>query len=124
VKFVGWRTDRGALLKAADVCIFPSREEPFGNVILEAWAYGVPLVAAASKGPAWLVRPGHDAMLVPVDDVGALTDAVKQVLSSEGLRQRLVTNGFRRLAAEFSELTVMDQYTRLFERVMRSPLKL
>ena len=51
VRFLGWRTDRGALLAAADVCVLPSRWEPFGTVMLEAWAAGTPLVAAASQGP-------------------------------------------------------------------------
>ena len=51
VRFLGWRTDRGALLRAADICVLPSRWEPFGTVMLEAWAAGTPLVAAASQGP-------------------------------------------------------------------------
>ena len=50
-RFLGWRSDRGALLRAADICVLPSRWEPFGTVMLEAWAAGMPLVAAASQGP-------------------------------------------------------------------------
>src|SRR5262249_26461488 len=55
VRFLGWRTDRGALLAAANICVLPSRWEPFGTVMLEAWAAGTPLLAAASKGPAALI---------------------------------------------------------------------
>src|SRR5262249_59953116 len=40
VRFLGWRMDRGALLAAADICVLPSRWEPFGTVMLEAWAAG------------------------------------------------------------------------------------
>ncbi|MEQ9350512.1 MAG: glycosyltransferase, partial [Alphaproteobacteria bacterium] len=43
VRFLGWRTDRGALLKAADVCAFPSRYEPLGTVTVEAWAHDTPI---------------------------------------------------------------------------------
>ncbi|HEX3653085.1 MAG TPA: glycosyltransferase [Rhizomicrobium sp.] len=117
VKFLGWRTDRSALLKAADVCVFPSREEPFGNVVVEAWAYGSPLVAAASTGPAWLARDGEDAMLVPVDDPGALAQGVRDVLASKGLANRLVENGRKRIETEFSEHVVIGQYVDMFERV-------
>ena len=117
VRFLGWRNDRGALLKAADVCVFPSREEPFGNVVVEAWAYGTPLVAAASTGPAFLIKPGEDAILVPVDNVEALADGIRQVLASKELAAKLVANGRKRVEAEFSEKAVIGQYTRMFEQV-------
>jgi glycosyltransferase involved in cell wall biosynthesis len=117
VKFLGWRTDRGALFKAADICLFPSREEPFGNVVVEAWAYGVPLVTAASKGPAWLVRPNEDAVLVPMNDDIALAEGIAAVLSSKTFAAQLVANGRRRIAAEFSEHAVIGEYGRVFERV-------
>ena len=55
VKFLGWRNDRASLFKTADLCVYPSREEPFGNVVVEAWACGTPLVTTASTGPRWLV---------------------------------------------------------------------
>lgn len=117
VKFLGWRTDRGALLKAADVCVFPSREEPFGNVVVEAWAYGAPLVAAASTGPAWLARNGEDALLVPVDDPEALAQGIRDVLTSKDLANRLVENGRKRIETEFSENVVIGQYLDMFEQV-------
>ncbi len=71
VKFLGWRNDRAGLYKAADVCVYPSREEPFGNVVVEAWLCGVPIVTTASTGPAWLARNGEDAILTPIDDAAA-----------------------------------------------------
>ena len=52
VRFLGWRTDPSALYRAADVCVFPSRYEPLGNVVIQAWAHGLPVVAAESQGPA------------------------------------------------------------------------
>ena len=42
VRFLGWRNDRKALLEASDVCVLPSRYEPFGTVIIEAWAMTKP----------------------------------------------------------------------------------
>lgn len=119
VKFLGWRTDRGALLKAADICVFPSREEPFGNVVVEAWAYGAPLVAAASTGPAWLARNREDAILVPVDDAVALAEGIREVLASKTLADRLRENGRKRVEKEFSEAAVIGQYVEMFEKVRR-----
>jgi glycosyltransferase involved in cell wall biosynthesis len=119
VRFLGWRTDRGALLKAANVCVFPSREEPFGNVVVEAWAYGAPLVAAASTGPAWLTRNGEDAVLVPVDNLEALAQGIRDVLTSRDLAARLVENGRKRIETEFSEKVVIWQYADMFRKVQR-----
>jgi glycosyltransferase involved in cell wall biosynthesis len=45
VRFLGWRNDASALYRSADVCVFPSRFEPLGNVVIQAWAHGLPIVA-------------------------------------------------------------------------------
>ena len=50
VRFLGWRDDASSLYRAADLCLFPSRFEPLGNVVIQAWAHGLPIVAAASQG--------------------------------------------------------------------------
>src|SRR5882762_2023658 len=82
VKFLGWRNDRAGLFNAADLCVYPSREEPFGNVVVEAWSCGVPLVTTASTGPKWLVKDGEDAIVTPVDDVTALAKGIWKVVST------------------------------------------
>jgi glycosyltransferase involved in cell wall biosynthesis len=119
VKFLGWRDDRAALYKAADVCVYPSREEPFGNVVIEAWSCGVPIVSTASTGPAWLARNGEDAILVPVDDAMALAAAIRSVISSKPLAERLAAAGKRRVAEEFSEHAIVKRYIDVFEKVRR-----
>ena len=63
VRFLGWRSDAGALYRTADVCVFPSRYEPLlaqHRASFQAWAYGLAVVAAASKGPASLIHDGED----------------------------------------------------------------
>ena len=114
VRFLGWRDDRSALLKAADVCLLPSRSEPFGNVVLNAWAHGVPLVASASQGPGKLVRDGEDGLLVPVDNAGALAGQVNAVLGDRALAKRLIAGGLSRTAAEFSESAVVERYLAVY----------
>ncbi len=80
IRFLGWRSDRAALFAAADLCVYPSREEPFGNVVVEAWSCGVPLIATRTPGPSWLIRDNEDAILAPVDDVAALAEAIRILL--------------------------------------------
>lgn len=117
VRFLGWRTDRSALLRAADVCVFPSRWEPNGTVVVEAWAHGTPLVTTASAGPAWITRPNADAVVTPVDDAGALAVGIRSVLASPEMRARLIANGLARVKGEFSEAAVVGQYIELFQRL-------
>ncbi len=119
VKFLGWRSDRAALYKAADLCVYPSRQEPFGNVVVEAWSCGVPIVTTASTGPAWLARNNEDAIITPVDDVEAFAEGIRRVIGSNELAARLVAAGRRRVSEEFSEAAIVRQYIALFEKVRR-----
>lgn len=114
VRFLGWRNDPSALYRAADVCVFPSRFEPLGNVVIQAWAHGLPVVAAESQGPKALIRPERDGLLVPIDDAGALAEAVRRLLDKPKLRAGLAAAGLKRVAAEFSEAAVVAQWTALF----------
>lgn len=119
VRFLGWRADRSALLRAADICVFPSRIEPFGNVIIDAWAHGTPLIAAASAGPRETVRPNIDAILVPVDDASALAAAVRDLIGNKEKAAALAAAGAERCESEFSEGKVVGAYVDLFERLAR-----
>jgi glycosyltransferase involved in cell wall biosynthesis len=118
IRFPGWRSDRAAIYRVADICVYPSREEPFGNVVVEAWCCGVPLISTRTAGPSWLVRDGEDAVLVPVDDATALAVAISRLLGSAALRQSLVSAGRRRVTAEFSRPAVVAQYTDLFRTLI------
>jgi len=117
VRFLGWRDDRSSLLRSADVCLVPSRYEPFGNVVLNAWAHEVPLVAAASQGPKYLLKNGDDGLLIPVDDSDALAGAVNQILGDSEFAGSLARQGKRRAARDFSEAEVVRQYCELFQEL-------
>jgi glycosyltransferase involved in cell wall biosynthesis len=114
VRFLGWRTDASALYRAADVCVFPSRHEPLGNVVIQAWAHGLPVVAAKSQGPAALIEEGRDGLLIDIDDAPALAEGVRALIRDNKLRARLADRGRRRVAAEFSEAAVVGQWKALF----------
>lgn len=117
VRFLGWRDDLAALAAAADVIVVPSRHEPLGNVVLEAWAQRRPLVAAASQGPAALVRDEESGLLVPIEDADALADAIGRVIGEPGLAERLVAGGWAAYQAGFTEAISVARYLELFERL-------
>lgn len=118
VHLLGWRTDQAALLKAADLCVFPSREEPLGNVILEAWSLGVPVVSTAAEGPAWLVEDGVTGLLARPGNLDDLLDQIQRVMADEGLRRSLAAQGHARWQASFSKAQICGQYQRFFEQAL------
>jgi glycosyltransferase involved in cell wall biosynthesis len=118
VRLLGWRNDRLDLMATADICVFPSRYEPFGIVSIEAWAARVPLVATRSAGPGALIRDGEDGLLVPIDDVAALATTIRRLLGDSALRARIVDRGRLRYEAEFTERAVVASYKALFERML------
>jgi glycogen synthase len=91
IRFLGWlsRPELDYHYLAADVLVVPSRYEPFGMVVLEGMAYGLPIVAAAVDGPAEILDDGRTALLFPAGDVGALAHALVRVLGDVELRSRL-----------------------------------
>ncbi len=117
VRFLGWRTDREALLAACDACVMPSRYEPFGTVMIEAWAAQRPLIAAAAAGPKGLLRDGTDALMVPIDDADALARAIARVIESADLAAALAGAGFAVYQDRFTEAAVVRQYMDFYQRI-------
>ncbi|HEX3349219.1 MAG TPA: glycosyltransferase [Acetobacteraceae bacterium] len=107
VRFLGWRTDVGALLKAADLFVSSSRIEPLGNMVLEAWSAARPIVAAAAAGPTELIRDGADGVIVPMENARALGDAIASLLDDPARAERIARAGRVRFETEFSELPVL-----------------
>ncbi len=110
VRMLGWRDDRAALFAAADYCVMPSRYEPFGTVMIEAWAQDTPLICARAKGPVGLIRDGEDGLLVPIDDVGALAGAMNRLLSEPDFAGALARTARARFDVEYTEAAVVRRY--------------
>jgi glycosyltransferase involved in cell wall biosynthesis len=124
VRFLGWREDVPRLLAAADLLVCPSLHEPLGNVVIEAWSAGLPVVATASDGPAGLIRDGESGILVPLPGSRgggpqALADAIERVCADPALRAKLGKAGRRAFETDFTEPIVVAGYRRFFDRVAR-----
>lgn len=115
VHLLGWRTDQASLLAAASMLICPSRHEPLGNVIIEAFAAGVPVIAADASGPVELITPGRDGLLVPKEDAGALAGQIRVLLEDPHLAQGLGTAGRARYEATFAPTPVLARWHTVLE---------
>jgi glycosyltransferase involved in cell wall biosynthesis len=117
VRFLGWRHDAGALLRAADLFVCSSRVEPLGNMVIEAWSAGCPIVAAAAAGPAELIRPGSDGAMVPLEDPAALADAIAALAGDPARRAAFGGAGRARFEAEFAAAPVVARWRRFLAEV-------
>jgi glycosyltransferase involved in cell wall biosynthesis len=116
VRFLGERTDVPELLAATDVLLMPFWREPFGRVAVEAMAMGVPVVASEVGGPAEIVRPGVDGVLLPPKAPAAWSRALEQLLPDTALRRRLGENA-RARAAEFSVEAHAAEVLALYQQI-------
>ena len=99
---------------AADVFCLPSMHEPFGIVILEAWAAGCPVVASRVGGIPGFVRDGVDTLLVTPGAEDELANRLISVLENPALGRTLGEAGRRRAQAEFDWAVVSDQLLALY----------
>lgn len=118
VRFLGWRTDRAALLQAADICVFASRFEPFGTVFAQAWAAGTPVIVSDADGPRQFCRDGEDCLMVPRDDTAALAGAVRRVLEDSALAAKIVDAGIKRYRATFTKDASVDAYLDYYREIL------
>ena len=118
IRMPGWRNDAAAYCRAADVFVCPSRHEPLGNVVLEAWANQKPVLAAASVGPGALITHEQTGLLVPVDDASAMAAGLTRLIEQRTLTRRLAAAGHRLYQTTYTPEVVVAQYADLLQTLL------
>jgi glycosyltransferase involved in cell wall biosynthesis len=107
---------------SADLFLFPSDTETFGNVVLEAMSSGLPVVGPDRGGVTELIRPALDGLLFRSGDAGSLADATCKVLLDRALSSRL-GRAARRSAEQRSWDAVFDGLFSGYEEAIRLDLQ-
>lgn len=119
VHLTGFESNPFRWMRQADIFVLSSFSEGFGNVIIEAMALGIPVVASDCPwGPAEIIEPGTSGELFPVADAEALVRTLRRLLAHPDERERLA-HGARERAPTFSARNMVENYRALFQQVLR-----
>lgn len=118
VLFLGLREDVPRLMACSELCLFPSRDEGFGLVPLEANAAGIPVVGSDIPGLDEAVEDGVTAKLFALHDIAAMTRASVAFLRDPALRAQFGEAGRARAEAQFSHKASAAKMLALYRDVL------
>ena len=89
-----------------------------GNVVIEAWAQSVPVIAADSLGPGTLIDHMKTGMLVPVDDAKEMGNSIKYMVDQNDFRADIAKAGHAAYEANYTEAMVIERYIEFFNEIV------
>jgi glycosyltransferase involved in cell wall biosynthesis len=123
VIFTGQRRDVQEILRDVDIVVHPSLTEGLSNVILEAMAAGIPVVATRVGGNPELVQDGSTGFLVPVENAHEIADAVCRLLDHPGMARAFGERARQHVIDEFALDRMLARTEALYCRVLESRRK-
>jgi L-malate glycosyltransferase len=117
LRWLGERDDIPQLLAASDVLISCSDNEPFGRVVAEAGAGGIPVVSTDSGGKAEIIEDGVTGLLTPPRDTQLMADACVTLLKDQRRRGKMGAAARKRIELLFDVRRTADELSSLLEGV-------
>jgi len=108
IKFVGKRTDVGKFMAISDCFVLPSLYEGMSTAMLEAMAYGLPVVATNVYGAKDIIKNNHNGILVPSKNSNKLSKSIISILSNGGRDSDIAINGKENVKINFSFNKMID----------------
>jgi glycosyltransferase involved in cell wall biosynthesis len=120
ITVTGWVPDTASYFREMDVLVFPSRREGLPNVLLEASASAVPVVAYRATGTTDVIVDEDTGLLAPLGDVRQMATAVRRILESPHLRRSLAEEALRRMKMNFASTTVSDLWRNYYLKLLQT----
>jgi glycosyltransferase involved in cell wall biosynthesis len=116
--WTGWQDHPENYYRMSHLMVCPSRHEPHGNVILEAWACGTPVLSTATGGGKELITSDVNGILVPCQEVAQMACAMETLLGNPSVRRKLADSGKKTLAERFSKEAVIKTYLETYKSIL------
>ena len=104
---------------AADIFCLPSRHEPFGIVVLEAWAAGLPVVASRVGGIPSFTTDGENVLYAEAGDPSSFSRAIDRLLTQPQLARQIADNGRRLARTQYDWAQITDRLEALYRDLVR-----
>lgn len=122
IEWLGHIEDVKSVWERAHIAALPSRREGLPKSLLEAAAFGRPIIATNVPGCREVARHGENALLVPVDDAAALAQAIETLANDPELRKTFGSNGRRSVENHFSSAAIGTQIVEIYTKLAPPPL--
>ncbi len=120
MSWLGEREDVPELVRALDVLLLPSWEEPFGRALIEAMALGVPVLATNVGGPPEILSDGEEGYLLAPREPEAWARAVGLLADQPERASAMGEAGRRRVREQFTLAGHVAAVLALYERALRA----
>lgn len=112
------KEEHAATFAALDVFVLPSRHEPFGIVVLEAWAAGKPVIVSGAGGLDQLVTDNQDGFKFGIGNLDALVEKMKDLAENKSLRAELARAGQCKVFEQYTWDQVGKQLETVYSKVL------
>lgn len=120
VHFAGWRPDVAEILAASDLLVLPSRWEGMPNVVLQAMARGMPVLATEAEGTKELLGDQAGPQTAPYGETQVFSEKLVAIMSDPSLAGHLANANRCRAAQEFSLTRMVRAYEDLWDSLVRA----
>ena len=120
IKLVGWisEEEKAAFFERADLVVFPSLDEPFGIVILEAFSKHKPVIAFRTDSAVDIISHKSDGLLIPFAEKEKLADGIIKVLENKILRHRMAQKAGMKVV-KFNWKYIVEKYIGIYRKSQR-----
>ena len=110
VHFVGWQRHISPFVAAADIWWAPSRKEPLGNIILDAWMHEKPVVASMTDGPSFLIEHEKTGLLFEIENPEDLAEQTQRLIDDKKMASAIAQAGYKKAMANYEKEVVLTNY--------------
>ena len=102
IQLLGWVKDKERFFSKIDIFCSPSKIEPFGIVILEAMARGIPVISTRCHGPLDIIKNNKNGLLIEINNKLELKNAIIKFKDNKVLRKKIGLNGYNTYKEKFT----------------------